>query len=307
MPPARVDPSRFQFRDRRGERLVKLPGEIAGLDFSLDGCEDCEVFLLDHSAQIFVDYCRRCTVVIGPVSGSVFLRNCEECRFKICCGQLRTRDCVACDLLLLLPGRPTIEASKRMRFGPLLASYEGVSAHLQASGLARRLLGGDACRWRSIFDFSAGLGEAAGGEGKRWSCLCRAEAAQLEASFPPGPLPDGELLDFPRDDFPEGGLQVLGRVRTGAGGCTVPGIEAATPSPPAATASRPWAPGASAAAPAAPAPAACAHCGAAGGGLQLCAGCMAVRYCGPACQRAAWKAGHKEACRAAAARAVARS
>lgn len=53
----------------------------------------------------------------------------------------------------------------------------------------------------------------------------------------------------------------------------------------------------------APAPTLCDCCGkgpppAARKGLQLCSGCMSVRYCSKQCQDASWK-GHKEACRAA--------
>jgi hypothetical protein len=48
-------------------------------------------------------------------------------------------------------------------------------------------------------------------------------------------------------------------------------------------------------------PAECAACNAvppAGRKFQVCAGCRAVRYCSPACQKAAWRSGHKAACRA---------
>jgi hypothetical protein len=45
----------------------------------------------------------------------------------------------------------------------------------------------------------------------------------------------------------------------------------------------------------------CARCSAApaaGAKFQLCAGCRALRYCGPACQKAHWRQ-HKAACKAA--------
>ena len=42
----------------------------------------------------------------------------------------------------------------------------------------------------------------------------------------------------------------------------------------------------------------CAACGATGQGLSRCAGCRAVRYCGPECQRSDWRR-HKASCRAA--------
>ncbi|PNH06455.1 hypothetical protein TSOC_007110 [Tetrabaena socialis] len=44
----------------------------------------------------------------------------------------------------------------------------------------------------------------------------------------------------------------------------------------------------------------CAVCGVegmAGKKLRLCSGCRDARYCSPACQLLAWKAGHKTACR----------
>jgi hypothetical protein len=31
--------------------------------------------------------------------------------------------------------------------------------------------------------------------------------------------------------------------------------------------------------------------------LQLCSGCSIARYCSQACQRVAWRAGHKGVCR----------
>jgi hypothetical protein len=49
------------------------------------------------------------------------------------------------------------------------------------------------------------------------------------------------------------------------------------------------------------APAECAACHVlppAGRKFQVCAGCRAVRYCSPACQKAGWRSGHKAACRA---------
>ena len=33
-------------------KLVKNPGEINGIDFTIDSLENCDVFLLDYSAQV---------------------------------------------------------------------------------------------------------------------------------------------------------------------------------------------------------------------------------------------------------------
>jgi protein XRP2 len=48
----KLDPSDFMFCERKGEKLVKKPGEIGGQQFILEDLEDCEVLLLDHCAQV---------------------------------------------------------------------------------------------------------------------------------------------------------------------------------------------------------------------------------------------------------------
>ncbi len=40
----------------------------------------------------------------------------------------------------------------------------------------------------------------------------------------------------------------------------------------------------------------CDHCGATMTKAKVCTGCYDAHYCGAACQRAAWKGGHREAC-----------
>ncbi|CAK0891274.1 unnamed protein product, partial [Prorocentrum cordatum] len=213
---ARPDPKNFRFVDKKSEHLAKLPGEIGGLDFLVDGCEDCDIFLLDNTSQVFVDYCKRCSITIGPVSGSVFFRNCEGCQIKVACGQMRTRDCLDCNILVLVPGRPTIEASRGMRFGPLLTAYEGFEGQMQgnekifyayavfpdpkveASGLARRFEeGGEACHWRNVYDFSSN--DPACGN---WSALSRREAQAVLASFPAAPVGEAGRRDLPRARAP---------------------------------------------------------------------------------------------------------
>ena len=48
----KLDPSDFMFCERKGEKLVKKPGEIGGQQFILEDLKDCEVLLLDHCAQV---------------------------------------------------------------------------------------------------------------------------------------------------------------------------------------------------------------------------------------------------------------
>ena len=47
-----LDVASFMFCARKGEKLVKKPGEIGGQQFILEDLDDCEVLLLDHCAQV---------------------------------------------------------------------------------------------------------------------------------------------------------------------------------------------------------------------------------------------------------------
>ena len=82
----------FMMSKRRGEVLLKLPGELNGQQFIIEECEDCDIFLLDWSATVTIDLCRRCRIFVGPCESSVFLRDCEDIKAVIACQQLRTRD-----------------------------------------------------------------------------------------------------------------------------------------------------------------------------------------------------------------------
>mmetsp|Transcript_103841 Transcript_103841/g.292225 ORF Transcript_103841/g.292225 Transcript_103841/m.292225 type:complete len:326 (+) Transcript_103841:73-1050(+) len=198
MPPKKLDPKDFRFLERKGEQLAKRSGDVNGIDFLIDGCEDCHIIILDHVAQIFIDYCKRCTIVIGAVASSAFIRNCENCRIKVICGQLRTRDCVDCDLLVQVPGQPIIESSKGMRFGPVLTAYPDCEKHLEEAGLRKRFESDSGrCQWTKIYDFSPSNPPG----GNHWSALSRAEAREVAVVLA---QPDEVPLLLPRDPFLEG-------------------------------------------------------------------------------------------------------
>lgn len=38
------------FKEKTGETLVKMPGDINGIDFMIKDLEYCSIFLLDHTA-----------------------------------------------------------------------------------------------------------------------------------------------------------------------------------------------------------------------------------------------------------------
>lgn len=308
MPPKKkVDKERFQVRNRKGERITRLDGEIDGLDFYIESCEGCHIFLLDRMEQIIVEACQDCTLVLGPVAGSIFLRECVGCQVKVACRQFRTRDCRDCDILILLPGSPTIEASQSLRFGPLLESYRGFGAQLEAAGLSRIFSQGAVCNWRQIYDFSCSDRGRAQDLG-HWRSLSREEHQQVSAAFPVGPIADSELVRFPVEAFAGGeapvarGVAAISVPATAAAAAPASSLASALASAgmPGSAARAPT-PLAAAAAAAAVETAAdvCCQCGSApadpSAKLMVCGGCGLASYCGVGCQRAAWKS-HKKVC-----------
>ena len=42
----------YMFTNRTGEELIKKPGDVNGLDFAIRDLTDCQVFILDTTAQV---------------------------------------------------------------------------------------------------------------------------------------------------------------------------------------------------------------------------------------------------------------
>jgi hypothetical protein len=43
-----------------------VTGKIRGQGFILDGCKNCDIYLLDHLAQVTIDECVDCRIIMGP-------------------------------------------------------------------------------------------------------------------------------------------------------------------------------------------------------------------------------------------------
>ena len=69
------------FDTRKGETLIKTPGQIDGKDFVVMNCEDCTIYVCDYTSQVFVDDSINCKIFFGPVEGSLFVRECKSNRF----------------------------------------------------------------------------------------------------------------------------------------------------------------------------------------------------------------------------------
>eukprot|EP00694_Reclinomonas_americana_P004558 EC792472.1.p1 GENE.EC792472.1~~EC792472.1.p1 ORF type:complete len:139 (+),score=23.93 EC792472.1:30-446(+) len=77
----------FVSSGKRGQVVVKEPGSLAGQQYVIEDCTDCDFFILDHVAAVNLDNCDRCRVFIGPCKGSMFLRNCKYCKVVVACQQ----------------------------------------------------------------------------------------------------------------------------------------------------------------------------------------------------------------------------
>jgi protein XRP2 len=54
--------------------------QVAGQQFIIDACVDCDIYIFDQNAAITVDDCKNCRIFIGPCDSSVFIRDCYNCK-----------------------------------------------------------------------------------------------------------------------------------------------------------------------------------------------------------------------------------
>merc|ERR1711943_162573 len=139
----------YTFKDKEGEKCVKVSGDIRGNSFDLCNLKNCEVRLLDHIGQVFADDLVDCKVYIGACGSDVFVRNCRNCTFTIACKQLRLRDCSHCKMFLYSATRPALETSHHMDLAPFNGSYGHQTAHFRKANLNP-----DHNQWDQVHDFS---------------------------------------------------------------------------------------------------------------------------------------------------------
>ncbi len=124
---------------------------MSRIDFTIEDLTDCDVYIMDYSAQVQMDYCSKTRVVMGPVNGSFFMRNCKGCRVAVCCQQFRARDCIDCHIFLYATTAPVIEASNGMRFSPWNVQYPGLTQQFAIVKWDKPSV--PANKWNEIFDF----------------------------------------------------------------------------------------------------------------------------------------------------------
>ncbi|XP_034287288.1 protein XRP2 [Pantherophis guttatus] len=133
---AKIDPKDYMFSGLKNETVGRLPGKVAGQQFVIQDCENCNIYIFDHSATITVDDCINCQFFLGPVKGSVFLRDCKDCKCVVACQQFRTRDCRKIEVFLCCTTQPIIESSTGMKFGCFQYYYPELALQFKDAGLS---------------------------------------------------------------------------------------------------------------------------------------------------------------------------
>jgi len=179
----------YMIEKRIGEAIIRKPGSIGGQQVNLDGLEDCEVYICDQTAQVFVDFCKRCLVLLGPCESSAFVRDCEDCTFWLAVQQLRTVNCKRCTFYLYARSEPVIESSEDMAFAPWAARYPGcTSQFLQSKFVPNRNL------WNAVFDFTGQVDRS------NWRILPLHESTVLSVELPDEP--PGAFVGDPENPAP---------------------------------------------------------------------------------------------------------
>ena len=154
------------FQKKQGEFLFRSPGELNGKDFAINYSNDCQLYVHDHIAQVFVDKCERSSIVIGPTKSSIFIRDCSNSKFTIFCQQLRMRDCHNLEVMLysqtevssvlldhssicMLLSQPVVESSTNIKFIPMVYEYPELFSQMLPSRVSPW------CNnWTDVFDFT---------------------------------------------------------------------------------------------------------------------------------------------------------
>lgn len=171
-----VDPKDFMLTGLKDATVGRMPGKLNGQQFVIQECENCNIFVFDHSATITIDDCVNCRIMLGPVKGSVFFRDCKDIKCVVACQQFRTRDCKKMDVFLCCATQPIIESSTGMKFACYQYYYPDLAFHFKDAGLS--IFNNN---WSNIHDFTPVSGET------NWSLLPE-DTAVLDHV----PMPDSE-------------------------------------------------------------------------------------------------------------------
>ena len=190
--------------DKTDETIVREPGTLAGTQFIVNNCKNCNFWLLDYTSTITIDKCEDCRFFIGPCESSLFIRDSKNCKAVMAVGQLRTRDCHNMDILLYSQTEPVIEKSTGIKFGCFRSSYFNLKKQMEMCGLHPFQN-----RWFDVHDFTPDTGN-------NWSKI-RSDAFPVDL-----------LNELPQTVGDVASFSGYENVATGEQGSDVAGAEATT-------------------------------------------------------------------------------
>ncbi|XP_050416490.1 protein XRP2 [Patella vulgata] len=138
----------------KNDTVGRLPGDVHGQQIVIQNCENCNIYIFDHTVTLTVDDCSDCNIFLGPVKTSVFIRDCKNCNIAVACQQFRTRDCSKINVYLCCDTQPIIESSRGMKFGCFQYFYPELEGQFKAAGLSVYNN-----NWSKIHDFTPVPGE----------------------------------------------------------------------------------------------------------------------------------------------------
>lgn len=169
----KVDLKDYMFSGLKDVTVGRLPGKVAGQQFLIQDCENCNIYIFDHSATVTIDDCTNCVIFLGPVKGSVFFRNCRDCKCALACQQFRVRDCRKLEVFLCCATQPIIESSTNIKFSCFQWYYPELAFQFKDAGLS--IFNNT---WSSIHDFTPVSGE------HNWSLLPEDAVVQDHVPLP---------------------------------------------------------------------------------------------------------------------------
>ncbi|XP_052243541.1 protein XRP2-like isoform X2 [Dreissena polymorpha] len=175
----KVDVSSYMFDGLKGETVGKLPGSLNGTQFIIQNCENCNIYIFDHTSTVTVDDCVNCNIFIGPIKTSIFIRDCTGCKFVLACQQFRLRDCHKLDAFLCCATQPIIESSSGVRLACYSYYYPELAVQFREAGLS--VFNNN---WSNIHDFTQDATET------HYTLL--PEDSKVEDFVP---LPTGEMFE----------------------------------------------------------------------------------------------------------------
>lgn len=165
----------FKIQDKSSQVIIRKPGSLGqAVTVNMQDLEDCEIYICDPTAQVFIDGCKRCLILLAPCHSSVFVRTCEECTLWVAAQQLRTFESKRCCFHLFSKTAPIIETSEDLAFSPWSAWYPSCTGQFAEVGLPpeRNL-------WNAIFDFTGST------SGSNWRILALSEVRSLRLELGP--------------------------------------------------------------------------------------------------------------------------